>query len=184
MYTKNLRLHTLKCKSAFHNASKSWSQILCIMMISRGMGLSYLEVVKYWIHCSKLENTPKFATTRFVASLKATIIAPRFATSSTTTMTTPRFATSLKAPLGIKICNKLEGNNGICNKLGNNNGICKKLESSKLEGSNNRPLELLFICECLLAFLKLNVWHLSNMFASLKVWWRWRQQWQQIQKRN
>jgi hypothetical protein len=35
-----------------------------------------------------------------------------------------------------------------------------------------------------LAFLKLNVWHLSNMFASLKVWWRWRQQWQQIQKRN
>jgi hypothetical protein len=35
-----------------------------------------------------------------------------------------------------------------------------------------------------LALLKLNVWHLCNLFASLKVWWRWRQQWQQIQKRN
>ncbi len=112
----------------------------------------------------------KFAITRFVASLKATIIASRFATSSTTTMTTPRFAPSLKASLGIKICNKLEGNNGICSKLENNNGICKKLENSKLEGSNNCPLELLFICECLLALLKLDVWHLSNLFASLKVW--------------
>jgi hypothetical protein len=100
-----------------------------------------------------------------VASLKATIIASRFVASSKTTMTTPRFATSLKAPLGIEIRNKLEGNNGICSKLENNNGICKKLE-----GSNNCPLKLLFICEFLLALLKLNAWHLSNFFAILKVW--------------
>jgi hypothetical protein len=94
----------------------------------------------------------------------------RFVTSLKATTTTPRFATSLKAPLGIKIWNKLESNNGICGKLENNNGICKKFESNKLEGSNNCPLELLFICECLLALLKLNVWHLNNLFASLKVW--------------
>jgi hypothetical protein len=124
------------------------------MMISRGMGLSYLKVVELWIYYNKLENnTPKFVATIFVASLKATIIAPRFATSSKTTMTTPIFATSLKAPSRIKICNKLEGNNGICSKLENNNGICKKFESSKLKGSNNCPLEILFICECLLALL-------------------------------
>ncbi len=133
---------------------------------------------------ASLKTTPKLAATRFVASLKATIIALRFATSSKATTATPRFTTSLKAPLRIEICNKLESNNGICSKLENNIGICKKLESSKLEGSNNCPLELLFICECLLAVLKLNVWHLSNLFASLKFWWRWRQQWQQIQKRN
>jgi hypothetical protein len=48
---------------------------------------------------AQVENTPKFATTRFVASLKATIIALRFATSSTTTMTTPRFAPSLRATM-------------------------------------------------------------------------------------
>ncbi len=89
---------------------------------------------------ASLKTTPKFATTRFVASLKATIITLRFVTSLKATTTTPRFATSLKAPLGIKIWNKLESNNGICGKLENNNGICKKLENSKLEGSNNCPL--------------------------------------------
>jgi hypothetical protein len=70
------------------------------MMILRGMGLSYLKVVELWIYCSKLENnTPKFAATIFVASLKAIIIAPRFTASSKTTMTTPIFATCLKATM-------------------------------------------------------------------------------------
>jgi len=119
---------------------------------------------------ANLKTTPKFVATRFVASLKAIIITLRFVASSKATMTTPRFATSLKAPPGIEICNKLEGNNGICSKLENNNGICKKLESKKHEGSNNCPFELMFICECLLALLKLNVLHLNNLFASLKVW--------------
>jgi glycine cleavage system regulatory protein len=43
MYTKNLKLHTLECKNAFHNASKAQLQILYTMMIPRGMGVSYLE---------------------------------------------------------------------------------------------------------------------------------------------
>jgi hypothetical protein len=51
----------------------------------------------------------------------------------------------LKAPIGIKIYSKLEGNNKIC----------KKLESSKLESGNRCQLELLFTNGCMLAFLPL-----------------------------
>lgn len=103
--------------------------------------------------------TSQFATMRFVASLKATMVAlgfatRRFATNLKAPTTLPRFVTSLKAPTWIGICNKLESNNMICNKL----------ESNKLEGSDNCLLEFFFIGGHLLVFLKLNICHWSNLF--------------------
>jgi hypothetical protein len=61
-----------------------------------------------------------------------------------------------------------------------NNEICIKLESGKLEGNKSYPLDFLFTNNYLLALLKLNVCHSSNLFASLKVQWKWKQQQQQI----
>jgi hypothetical protein len=63
----------------------------------------------------------------------------------------------LKAPTRIRICNKLEGNNGIC----------KKLESNKLKGDSNYSLELLFTNAYPLANLKLNACHSNNFFERL-----------------
>jgi hypothetical protein len=42
--------------------------------------------------------------------------------------------------------------------------ICNKLESNKLKGSDNCLLEFFFIGGYLLAFLKLNICHWSNLF--------------------
>jgi hypothetical protein len=64
---------------------------------------------------------------------------------------------SLKAPIGIKICNKLESNNGIC----------IKLENNKLKGDGNYSLEFLYTNAYPLGILKLNACHSSNLFERL-----------------
>jgi hypothetical protein len=61
----------------------------------------------------------------------------------------------LKAPIGIKICSRLEGNNKIC----------KKLENSKLESGNRCPLELLFTGNC---FFEAKCLHLKHPLSKSK----------------
>jgi hypothetical protein len=63
----------------------------------------------------------------------------------------------LKAPIGIRIRNKFEGNNGLC----------KKLESNKFKGDGNYSLDLLFINAYPLAILKLNACQSSNLVERL-----------------
>ncbi len=87
--------------------------------------------------------TPWFATTWFASSLKAT--------------TPLGCVVSLKAPIGIRIRNKFEGNNGLC----------KKLESNKFKGDGNYSLDLLFINAYPLAILKLNACQSSNLVERL-----------------
>ncbi len=117
-------------------------------MISRGMGLSYLEVVEQKIDYSNLEGNINICN------------------NGSTKICTNMICIQLKSNNTTWMCNKIEGTK-ICNKLEGNNGICKKLESNKLKGDGNYSLELLFTDACPLTILKLNVCHSSNLFERL-----------------
>jgi len=111
------------------------------MMISRGMGLSYLKVVEQQIDYSNLEGNIDICnngSTKICIKLESNNI--------------------------IGMCNKLESTN---KNQDLKQTICKKLENNELKGDGNYSIELLFTNACPLAILKLNACHSSNLFERL-----------------